>query len=297
MILFKERFIDKLSDTTLLAFRVLIASTLGLILCYVLFSFSGDESFRNRIYWVVIAVVSVAASTSTSVVITRAKAIIIFSLLGTLLGSVVLMFIQGHIPYNFTLIAILCGIALALWIYTLFLNYATSVFFIHIYLVMFFGLFIGWDTELFFVRVTCVAIGTVCIVAITFLSRGQKNRILFNKEMYSIYGEFKLLVNDVDKKVKNRKIISLVERNIKLNETLANAKYEFSTTKKYYEYKKIIILMDELLINLKTYRTLFVQQKKHNRDLYKELVKHTQMQIKKNFDRLTIRYDRALLNR
>ncbi|AIT08934.1 membrane protein [Candidatus Francisella endociliophora] len=297
MILFKERFIDKLPDTTLLAFRVLIASTLGLILCYVLFSFSGDESFRDRIYWVVIAVVSVAASTSTSVVITRAKAIIIFSLLGTSLGSVVLMFIQDYIPHNFTLVATLCGIALALWIYTLFLNYATSVFFIHIYLVMFFGLFIGWDTELFFVRVTCVAIGTVCIVVITFLSRGQKNRSLFNKEMYSIYGEFKKIVNDVDRSVRNRKIISLVERNIKLNEILTNAKYEFSTTKKYYEYKKIVILMDELLINLKTYRTLFIQQKKHNSDLYKELVKHTQMQIKKNFDRLTIRYDRALLNR
>lgn len=261
MILFKDKYIDRLPDTTLLAIRVLIASALGLLLCYLLFSFSGDYSFRDRIYWVVIAVVSVAASTSTSVVYTRAKAIVVFSLLGTSIGSVVLMLIQKNIDHNFTLVAILCGLALALYIYTLFLNYATSVFFIHIYLVMFFGLFIGWKAELFFVRVICVAIGTVSIVSITFLTRGQKNRILFNKEMYSIYGELKILVGDVDRSVRNRKLILLVEKNIKLNETLVNAKYEFSTAPKYYEYKKIIVLMDELLINLKTYRTLFIQQK------------------------------------
>lgn len=97
----------------------------------------------------VIAVVSVAASTSTSVVYTRAKAIIIFLLLGTSTGSVILMLVQKSTPDNFTIVAILCGMALALYIYTLFLNYATSVFLIHIYLVMFFGLFIGWDKELF----------------------------------------------------------------------------------------------------------------------------------------------------
>lgn len=34
MIFFKDRTIDKLSDTTLLAYRVLIASTLGLVICY-----------------------------------------------------------------------------------------------------------------------------------------------------------------------------------------------------------------------------------------------------------------------
>ena len=103
----------------------------------------------------------------------------------------------------------------------------------------------------FLVRITCIAIGTICIVLITFLTRGQKYRILFNKEMYSLYGELKKLVDDVDKSVKNRRLISLIEQTIKLNETLLNAKCEFPTIKKYYEYKNIIVLIDELLIQSK----------------------------------------------
>ncbi|AFJ44024.1 FUSC family protein [Francisella orientalis] len=294
MILFKDRYIDKLSDTTLLAIRVFVASIVGLIVCYLIFSLSGDDGFMDRIYWVVIAVVSVAASTSTSVVYTRAKAIVIFSLLGTSIGSVILLLIQKNIPHNFTLVAGLCCFALALYVYTMFLNYATSVFFIHVYLVMYFGLFIGWDKELFFVRVTCVAIGTLSIVLITFLTRGRKNKVLFSRDMYRIYSELKDLVNKVDRSVENRKIIFLIEKNIKLNEMLVNAKYEFSDTKKYYEYKKILILIDELLINLRTYRTLFMQQKKHDDSLYKEFVHFTKEQIQSNFKKIAIRYDRLL---
>ncbi|ORU22235.1 hypothetical protein ACC93_08565, partial [Francisella tularensis subsp. holarctica] len=112
MIFFRDRAIDKISDTTLLAYRVLIASALGLVICYAIFSYSGDSDFRDRIYWVVIAVVSVAASTSTSIVYTRAKAIIIFSLLGTSTGSIILILIQKSVPDSFTIVAIFCVIAL-----------------------------------------------------------------------------------------------------------------------------------------------------------------------------------------
>ncbi|MDE4951252.1 FUSC family protein, partial [Francisella tularensis subsp. holarctica] len=77
------------------------------------------------------------------IVYTRAKAIIIFSRLGTSTGSIILILIQKSVPDSFTIVALFCVIALTLYIYTLFLNYATSVYFIHIYLVMFFGLFIG----------------------------------------------------------------------------------------------------------------------------------------------------------
>ena len=69
-------------------------------------------------------------------------------------------------------------------------------------------------------------------------------------------------------KMSKPKLISLIEQTIKLNETLVNAKCEFPTTKKYYEYKKIIVLIDELLINLKTYR-IFYPAKKHKDDLIK----------------------------
>ncbi len=55
--------------------------------------------------------------------------------------------------------------------------------------------------------------------------------------MYSLYGELEKLVDDVDKIVKNRRLISLIEQTIKLNETLLNAKCQFPTIKKYYEYK------------------------------------------------------------
>lgn len=295
MIFVKDKYIDKLSDTTLLAIRVLVGSTLGLLIGYVVFSLSGEQHFRDRIYWIVIAVVSVAASTSTSVVYKRAKAIIVFSLLGTALGSMTLMLVQKYIDGYFTLLAIMCGVALALYIYTLFLNYATSVFFIHIYLVMYFGLFVGWSLDLFIIRVVSVTIGTVCIVMVTFVTRGKKYRTQFTKEVYANYIEFKKIVENVDTHILNKRIIYLVEKNIKLNEILANAKYEFYSKDKYYEYKKIIVLMDELLINLKTYRTLYIQEKKHNSELYTELVEHTKQQIKKNFNRLTTKYDKVLL--
>ena len=297
MILLKDKHINKLSDTTLLALRVLLACSVGLIIGYVVFSLSGEDNFRDRIYWIVIAVVSVAASTSASVVYKRAKAIVLFSLLGTALGSVVLMLVQNYIDSSFTIIAILCGVGLAMYVYTLYLNYATSVFFIHIYLVMYFGLFVGWSLELFVVRVISVMIGTICIVTITYMTRGKKYRTLFLKEMYSSYIEFKKVVDNSDKKVLNKKIMSLVEQTVRLNEILLNAKYEFASKEKYYEYKKMILLMDELLINLKTYRTLFIQQKKHQSELYKELVDYTNQQINKNFEKLTLRYDRILLQK
>ncbi|QLE79939.1 FUSC family protein [Francisella sp. Scap27] len=295
MIFVKDKYINKLSDTTLLAIRVLVACTLGLLIGYVVFSLSGEQHFRDRIYWIVIAVVSVAASTSTSVVYKRAKSIVVFSLLGTAIGSMTLMLIQKYIDGYFTLLAILCGIALAFYIYTLFLNYATSVFFIHIYLVMYFGLFVGWSLDLFIIRVVSVTIGTVCIVMVTFISRGKKYRTQFIKEVYINYIEFKKIVDDVDTHILNKRIIALVEKNIKLNETLVNARYEFYSKDKYNEYRKIVVLMDELLINLKTYRTLFVQQKKHGNELYKELVDYTNKQINKNFKKLTVRYDRIIL--
>lgn len=297
MILLKDKHINKLSDTTLLAFRVLIACTVGLLIGYFIFSLSGEYDFRYRIYWIVIAVVSVAASTSASIVYKRAKTIVLFSILGTALGSVILMLVQNQIAGSFTVIALLCGIALALYIYTLYLNYATSIFFIHIYLVMYFGLFVGWSFKLFVVRVVSVAIGTICIVTITYMTKGNKYRTLFLKEIYSSYIEFKKVVNNADKKVPNKKIILLVEQNIRVNEVLVDAKYEFTSKEKYYEYKKIVILMDELLINLKTYRTLLIQQKKHNNELYKELVNYTNKQINKNFENLTLRYDRIFIQK
>ncbi len=182
-----------------------------------------------------------------------------------------------------------------MYVYTLYLNYATSVFFIHIYLVMYFDLFIGWSFELFVVSVISVMIGTVCIVTITYITRGKKYSTLFLKNMYGNYIEFKKVVDNADKKVPNKRLISLVEQNVHLNEVLINAKYEFASKEKYYEYKKMLLLMDELLINLKTYRTLFIQQKRHQSELYKELVDYTNKQINKNFEKLTIRYDKMLL--
>ncbi|MDE5037890.1 FUSC family protein, partial [Francisella tularensis subsp. holarctica] len=78
----------------------------------------------DTIYSVVLALVRVAASTSTSIVYTIAKAIIIISLLGTSTGSIILILIQMSVPDSFTIVAIFCVIALSLYIYTLFLNYA-----------------------------------------------------------------------------------------------------------------------------------------------------------------------------
>lgn len=54
--------------------------------------------------------------------------------------------------------------------------------------------------------------------------------------MYSLYGELKI-VDDVDKIVKNRRLISLIEQTIKLNETLLNAKCQFPTIKNIMNIK------------------------------------------------------------
>jgi hypothetical protein len=99
----------------------------------------------------------------------------------------------------------------------------------------------------------------------------------------------------MDRRVSNKRLIELVEINIALNDSLLAAKYEFDTRREYYSYKQIIILMDELLINLKTYRVLLIQQKKHKDNLYSEFVSYTNESIKKNFQKLTVRYDKILL--
>ncbi len=85
MIFFKDQHINKRSDTTLLALRVLAACTVGPLIGFVVFSLSGEEHFRDRIYLIVVAVVSVASNTSTIILYKRAKAIILFSLLCTAL--------------------------------------------------------------------------------------------------------------------------------------------------------------------------------------------------------------------
>ncbi len=294
MIFLRDRLVDKLSDTTLLALRVLLASTVGMLICYTIFSITGESDFRDRIYWVIFAVVSVSASTNSNIVYTRAKEIALFSVLGCATGSLLLFILQEYLDFQI-FVALACSMALVLYIYTMYLNYATSIFFIHVYLVMFFGLFVHWDGDMFIVRVTCVLIGTVSILTTMLLTRSSKNKKEFLKLMYTIYADFRVIVNSMDRKVSNKKLIALIENNISLNDALLGAKYEFDTRREYYSYKQVIILMDELLINLKTYRVLLLQQKHHRDDLYSEFIVYTNEAIKKNFEKLTIRYDRILL--
>jgi uncharacterized membrane protein YgaE (UPF0421/DUF939 family) len=295
MISFKKNRLNDISDTTLLAYRVLIACIIGIMVCFVIFTLTGHDEFRDRVYWIVIAVVSVAASTSTNVIYSRAKAIVLFSILGTTVGSLIFYMIHKFLPDNILYVSIVCALAMTFYIYTVYMNYAKSVFFVHIYLVMFFGLFSAWSTDLFFVRVISITVGTICIVTLTFLTKTTKSKKMFFDELQEIYDSYSSIISTTDNNLRHSEVVSLGDRVAKLNEMLINAKFEFTTRQRYYRYKKIILLMEHLLINLQSYISLYDQQEKHNNDLYEELVVFTNDQIQENFKKLTIKYDRILL--
>ena len=295
MIFLKKDRLDDISDTTLLAYRVLIASIVGIIICFAIFSITGHDEFRARVYWIVIAVVSVAASTNTNIIFSRAKSIILFSMLGTTFGSFMFYLIQKFMPDQMLYTAIACALAMTFYIYTVFMNYAKSVFFVHIYLVMFFGLFSVWSIDLFLVRVVSITVGTACIVAITFLTKTTKAKKIFFAEVRSIYLVLNNIIKIEDSHIRHSDVILLGDRVSKLHEMLIDAKYEFVNLQRYYRYKKIILLMEHLVINLQSYGSLYDQQEKHHNDLYEELVLFTNDQIKENFRKLCIKYDRILI--
>ena len=295
MISFKKHRLDNISDTTLLAYRVLISCIIGIIICFVIFTLTGHDEFRARVYWIVIAVVSVAASTNTHVIYSRAKAIILFSILGTTIGSLIFYLIQKFMPDQVLYTEIICALAMIFYIYTVYMNYAKSVFYIHIYLVMFFGLFSIWSMDLFIVRVVSITVGTICIVAVTFLTKTSKSKRVFFDELQSIYSMYDKIIKTTDSNIRHSELVILGDRVSALNEMIINAKFEFKTPQIYYRYKKLILLMEHLLINLQSYISLYDQQEKHQNDLYEELVLFTNNQIQENFKKLTVKYDRMLL--
>ncbi|WP_169709711.1 FUSC family protein [Francisella halioticida] len=292
MKLLKIRF--NLSDTTLLSIRVLIATALGLSFSYMLFTLIGQDEFLVRIYWVVIAIVSVSVSSSTNVIYTRAKYIIMFCILGTSFGSAILFLIQKdiHGDFYFLIVAILCIVGLCLNMYTAFLNYATSVFFIHIYIVMFFGLLESWNKYTFLARILCILIGTSSIVLVTYITRGSKFLHIVVKEMEESYLRLKNIVSNIDKTISNREIMPLIERSIKLNDLLYDAKYEFLSKENYRECKRVLLLMDELLLSLRSYRVLDLKKENYVPDLYNDMNEYTREKIKRNFKQITVRYQR-----
>ena len=236
-----------------------------------------------------------AASTNTNIIFSRAKSIILFSILGTTTGSLIFYLIQKFMPDQVLYTAIVCALAMTFYIYTVFMNYAKSVFYVHIYLVMFFGLFSVWSLDLFLVRVVSITVGTICIVVITFLTKTTKAKKIFFAEVQSIYSVFDDVIKSEDSDIHHTDIILLGDRISKLHEMLIDAKYEFVNLQRYYRYKKIILLMEHLVINLQSYVSLYEQQEKHHNDLYGELVLFTNDQIKENFRKLSIKYDRILI--
>jgi hypothetical protein len=257
----------------------------------------GQNEFLVRIYWVVIAIASVSASSSTNVIYTRAKYIIMFCILGTSFGSAILFLIQKdiHGDFYFLIVAILCIIGLCLNMYTAFINYATSVFFIHIYIVMFFGLLESWNKYTFLARVLCILIGTSSIVLVTYLTRGRKFLHIVVKEMEESYLRLKNIVENIDETISNRKIMPLIERSIKLNDLLYDAKYEFLSKENYRECKRVLLLMDELLLSLRSYRVLDLKKNEYALGLYEDMNQYTRDKIKRNFKNITTRYERLIL--
>ena len=291
----QTRFIDKLSEHSLLAIRTLLSSILGLIICYIVFISFNDENFKDRIYWVVFAVISISsASNNIEVILSRAKGISFYSILGCLSGSLVLYLSLQYVN-NIMFIEILCASGLLLYGYTMFLNYTASVFFIHFYLVMFFGIFVTWNEDLFITRIVCVIIGSISTVFIVFLTRTTKNRQKFIIKFYDTYQEYKKIIINLNKEnISDEKIIELMNKSIKLNDMILSAKYEFKNKNRYYSYKKMLFLMEEILISIKTYKVLKKIKKHHSKKTYCQLTNFTNRKITTYFEKLTIKYNKIL---
>ena len=173
MIWYKK--INFFSSYNLLSIRVFIS-------CLIAF-FIADSLHLPRSYWSILSIISVGISIHSRDILFRTKAIVISTIIGCLLGTLLYYYLDHFLELSGFIILVLFLSLLTL--YFTVVNYAIGVFFNSIFMVMFFGTLSYWNYTLFIGRVLDIAIGAVIILCISFISRNpdsiKRVKSLINK--------------------------------------------------------------------------------------------------------------------
>ena len=291
MIKIKDKIVNSLSNNALLAFRVLVATALAMFICYSLGVDTNIQSLKIRIYWTVFGVIGVSAvNINTNIIFDRAKSLIVFSVIGSLFASALLYIISENIYHSHILILILCALSLIIYIYVLSLDYASSVFFIHCFLVMFFGLFEQWNIGLFFTRIFCIFVGSSSIVFVTLLTRANKNKKALINKLDTIFIKITKIIEINCQKKLNFKVFSLIDESHDFKDLLISSKHDFKNKEIHNLFANIILEIDEIIISLKTFDVLLNNQKSHSKNVDKDINEYFYKKLQRDFKNLKQKY-------
>jgi len=244
-----HNFIERCPQHKLLALRALFATILAITI---------TELFAlPRNYWSILAIISVSTSIHSREIIFRSKAIIINTITGCLLGTLLFYYLNLYVPFP-VIISITLMFAL-LNLYFAVVNYPVGVFFNSLFIVMFVGILSSWDLSLFIARVFDIIIGAICILFSSFLlnSGAPKERVYQAVDsLYLAHNKYINAINtDMDSTQNDtlsRQITVLENMQKNITDSFLNTEIEFSKAKRQY-LVKTLSMTEELTLLYRNY--------------------------------------------
>lgn len=244
-----HNFIERCPQHNLLALRALFATILAITI---------TELFAlPRNYWSILAIISVSTSIHSKEIIFRSKAIIINTITGCLLGTLLFYYLNLYVPFP-VIISITLMLAL-LNLYFAVVNYPVGVFFNSLFIVMFVGILSSWDFSLFIARVFDIIIGAICILFASFLlnSRAPKERVY--QAVDDLYLAHKKYINAINTDMDSTQnptlsgqitVLENMQKNI--TDSFLNTEIEFSKAKRQ-RLVKTLSMTEELTLLYRNY--------------------------------------------
>ena len=244
-----HNFIERCPQHNLLALRALFATILAITI---------TELFAlPRNYWSILAIISVSTSIHSKEIIFRSKAIIINTITGCLLGTILFYYLNLYVPFP-VIISITLMLAL-LNLYFAVVNYPVGVFFNSLFIVMFVGILSSWDFSLFIARVFDIIIGAICILFASFLlnSRAPKERVY--QAVDDLYLAHKKYINAINTDMDSTQnptlsgqitVLENMQKNI--TDSFLNTEIEFSKAKRQHLIKTLS-MTEELTLLYRNY--------------------------------------------
>ena len=244
-----HNFIERCPQHNLLALRALFATILAITI---------TELFAlPRNYWSILAIISVSTSIHSKEIIFRSKAIIINTITGCLLGTLLFYYLNLYVPFP-VIISITLMLAL-LNLYFAVVNYPVGVFFNSLFIVMFVGILSSWDFSLFIARVFDIIIGAICILFASFLlnSRAPKERVY--QAVDDLYLAHKKYINAINTDMDSTQnptlsgqitVLENMQKNI--TDSFLNTEIEFSKAKRQH-LVKTLSMTEELTLLYRNY--------------------------------------------
>ena len=244
-----HNFIERCPQHNLLALRALFATILAITI---------TELFAlPRNYWSILAIISVSTSIHSKEIIFRSKAIIINTITGCLLGTILFYYLNLYVPFP-VIISITLMLAL-LNLYFAVVNYPVGVFFNSLFIVMFVGILSSWDFSLFIARVFDIIIGAICILFASFLlnSRAPKERVY--QAVDDLYLAHKKYINAINTDMDSTQnptlsgqitVLENMQKNI--TDSFLNTEIEFSKAKRQH-LVKTLSMTEELTLLYRNY--------------------------------------------